>query len=681
MSLRLRQMEIRIATLRGMFGIRLPFGDKGLIVIRANNTSGKSTCAQALIYGLGLEAMLTVNQQSPPLQYAVLERFQLGDEEVRVDESEVLIELENAAGEVVTVQRSIVSNTRKTNLVSVWNGPRLTRPDQVWEKIDYFVRIEGAAQRPLGFHSFLANYVGWKLPRVTRFDGSDAPLYLECIFPLFVIEQKHGWSGIQSRMPTHFRIREMGKRAIEFVLKLDSYEIAEQRQRIREQLSSIASKWVRAADELDARVGALGGVIKNLPKSPASTWPPVPAPECLVFNGKEWESIQVTALRAGERLQELAKAEVPPVGEAAQRVSAALQKSQSQLAALEAAGSRAMRETEIEEAQNLSIRVRIAALESDLQRYQDLKRLRDIGSDLKLSVVTGRCPTCDQEVNDVLLPQAATAPPMSFDENIKFIAGQVAAFQAMLNDSARVVEGRRRSVTGIQAKMQELRANIRAYKQTLTSANSSLSAADVRERMALEGNVRTYETISEHMESAIEVMELLSLEFAEGVAALDKLKGDTSDHDEGKLQFLEASFVSQLDQYGFSSIKPASLLRISRESYRPMYEGFDLGFNLSASDNIRTIWAYLYGLMEVSRAWDTNHLGLLVLDEPRQQQANKASFAEFAKRAAETRPHGQQVILLTSEDPETLQAMLAGVQHEYIDYPDKMIQPLTLAEN
>jgi hypothetical protein len=680
MSLRLRQMEVRITTLRGMFGIRLPFGNKGLIVIRANNTSGKSTCAQALIYGLGLEAMLTVNQQLPPLQYAVLERFQLGDEEVRVDESEVLIELENSVGEVVTVQRSIVSNTRKTNLVSVWKGPRLTKPDQAWEKIDYFVRIEGAAQRPLGFHAFLANYLGWKLPRVTRFDGSEAPLYLECIFPLFIIEQKHGWSGIQSRMPTHFRIREMGKRAIEFVLTLDSYEIAEQRQRIREQLNSITNRWVRATDELDARVGALGGVIKNLPKSPASSWPPVPAPECLVFNGREWESIQVAALRAGERLQELAKTEVPPVSEAAQRVSEALRKSQSQLAALEA-GSRAVRETEIEEAQNLSIRGRIGALESDLQRYQDLKRLRDIGSDLKLSVVTGRCPTCDQEVNDVLLPQAATAPPMSFDENIKFIAGQVAAFQAMLADSARVVEGRRRSVTGIQAKMQELRANIRAYKQTLTSANSSLSAADVRERMALEGNLRTYETISERMDSAIETMELLSLEFGESTAALDRLKSDTSDHDEGKLQFLEASFVSQLDQYGFSSIKPASLLRISRESYRPMYEGFDLGFNLSASDMIRTIWAYLYGLMEVSRAWDTNHLGLLVLDEPRQQQANKASFAEFAKRAAETRAHGQQVILLTSEDPETLQAMLAGVDHEYIDYPDKMIQPLTFDED
>jgi hypothetical protein len=109
-----------------------------------------------------------------------------------------------------------------------------------------------------------------------------------------------------------------------------------------------------------------------------------------------------------------------------------------------------------------------------------------------------------------------------------------------------------------------------------------------------------------------------------------------------------------------------------------MYEGFDLGFNLSASDMIRTIWAYLYGLMEVARTGETNHLGLLVLDEPRQQQADKVSFAQFAKRAAGTGAERQQVVFLTSEDPQTLAAMLTGVAHQYINFDGKMIQPMAL---
>jgi hypothetical protein len=679
MSLRLRQLEIRIKTLRGNFGIRLPLNSSGLIIIRANNTSGKSTCVQCLIYALGLESMLTANQQAPPLQYALLDRFQYQDEEIHVDESEVLVEVENGDGEIITIQRSIVNPKKRANLVTVWQGPLLTLGNADLAKKDYFVRIEGAAQRPLGFHSFLASFLGWKLPTVSRFDGSDVPLYLECILPLFVIEQKHGWSGIQSRMPTHFRIREMGKRAIEFVLKLDSYSIAAQRQRLREQLTTISKNWVRIFVELNSQIGTLGGVLRHVPQIPSSEWPLVPTPECLVFNGKEWDRVELAAKEAAVRLDAMASFEVPVVSEDAARVAEALRNAQSELARLEVVATMALQDNATEEAQNDSIRERIAALEADLQHYQDLKRLREIGSDLKLKVVTGRCPTCEQEINDVLLPQIASAPPMSFDENIKFISGQIAAFTSMLNDSARVLEGRQRLVTSVRSKLQELRTSIRAYKQALTSADHDASAGAVRERMVLEGNIQIFRKLTGYLDNALDSLEMLSREYGECTAALEQLKSDTSERDEAKLRSLQDSFVSQLDQYGFSSITPASLLRISRETFRPTYEGFDLGFNLSASDMIRTIWSYLYGLMEVARKADTNHLGLLILDEPRQQQADKISFREFARRAAAAKESNQQVVFLTSEDDDTLATMLAGIEHEYISFESKMILPMNFS--
>jgi len=610
------------------------------------------------------------------LQYAVLERFQYKDEEIHVDESEVLVEIENGDGQIITIQRAIISHTKKRNLVTVWNGPLLTGDKNDLGRKDYFVRIEGAAQRPLGFHNFLASYLGWQLPIVSRFDGSDVPLYLECIFPLFAIEQKHGWSGIQSRMPAHFRIREMGKRAIEFVLKLDSYAIAAERQRLREQLNAISENWERVVIELDAKFGAFGGVLRNVPKLPRSEWPLVPPPECLIFDGKEWEPVQLAQLRAASRLKELSAVDVPNIADDAARITEALRAAQKELAALEVTATRALQDSAAEETQNASIRERIAALEADLQQYQDLKRLREIGAELKLSVVTGRCPTCEQEINDVLLPQAAAAPPMSFEENIKFISGQISAFTTMLNDSQRVMEARQRSVTGIRNRLQELRTSIRTYKQALTSAERDASAGAVRERMVLEANIQTFERISEYLDDALESLEVYAQEFAKCTSALENLKSDTSERDESKMQSLQTSFISQLEQYGFSSIKPASLLQISRETFRPTYEGFDLGFNLSASDMIRTIWSYLNGLMEVARSTDTNHLGLLVLDEPRQQQADKISFTEFARRAAAAKEFNQQVLFLTSEDNETISTMLAGIEHHYIDFEGKMILPI-----
>ena len=181
MSLKLRQIEIRITTLQGIFGVRVRLDDDGLIVIRADNTSGKSTLVQGLIYGLGLEAMLTANQQALPLQYAITEKFLYEGREVRVSESEVLIEMQNSNGEIITTQRPIISNTKKKHLITVWNGPALTEPENLYDKSDYFVRIEGAAQREMGFHTFFAKYLGWTLPEVSRFDGSETILYLECM--------------------------------------------------------------------------------------------------------------------------------------------------------------------------------------------------------------------------------------------------------------------------------------------------------------------------------------------------------------------------------------------------------------------------------------------------------------------------------------------------------------------
>ena len=46
--LRIRHLEIRLTTSKGLFGVRIPFGD-GLVVIHADNTSGKSTCLMSVL--------------------------------------------------------------------------------------------------------------------------------------------------------------------------------------------------------------------------------------------------------------------------------------------------------------------------------------------------------------------------------------------------------------------------------------------------------------------------------------------------------------------------------------------------------------------------------------------------------------------------------------------------------
>lgn len=116
-------------------------------------------------------------------------------------ESSVSVELENALGEIITVRRGIKS-AQDRRLVTVSNGPTLTEPTGRYETRDYFVLDPGLAQREAGFHRMLADFIGWQLPVVRRFDGSETRLYLETIFPLLYVEQKAGWSS----MPAAFQI-------------------------------------------------------------------------------------------------------------------------------------------------------------------------------------------------------------------------------------------------------------------------------------------------------------------------------------------------------------------------------------------------------------------------------------------------------------------------------------------
>ena len=58
MTLCLRHLRLRAMTPAGLYGTDIPF-KPGLNVIWADNTKGKSTCMQGMLYALGLERMLS----------------------------------------------------------------------------------------------------------------------------------------------------------------------------------------------------------------------------------------------------------------------------------------------------------------------------------------------------------------------------------------------------------------------------------------------------------------------------------------------------------------------------------------------------------------------------------------------------------------------------------------------
>jgi hypothetical protein len=672
--MRLLKLQLRAMTPEGMFGVTIPF-TLGLNVLAAPNTSGKSTCMMSILYALGLEGILGPNQY-PPLPDVMRSSLSWQGQELPVVESHVRLELTSTEGKPITVQRSVAGDASR-QLVHVVFGPDLTHPSLDYIRRDFHVRLGGSATDPAGFHTFLAEYLGHQLPDVPSSDDKTVPLYLECLFPYYFVDQLTGWRDIKARMPTHLRIPEMAKRSAEYVLSLDVLQQAIDKVRAEQEAARIRAEWQKLFDQMKVSLSRTGTVLRGVPEFPIAIWPPTPAPQLFAAEGQQWSTLDHVVGWYKIRIQSLLTEELPRAEEVAHQVLTDFQASEAQLARLTQELESATESLIADQAHITSLRERISTLHEDLRHYEDDRKVESRHGEVRLRVAEGVCPTCHQSIAGTLLPQNQPINPMSIQENILFINDQIATFQHMLLDGRRVVEAKEQEVSGLRRSVRDLMDLVRAQRRTIMADARAPSEAAIQERLQLEHTLRRLDEVSETVNGVMEQFRALAEEWATADGSLRALaKPQLSPADLDKLKTLQESFVSQVQQYGFSSF-PVSDLGISRQSYRPSRRDLDIGLT-SASDTIRIIWAYLLGMLEVSRTHRTNHWGLVMFDEPRQHSADKLSFDSLLRRASSAIKYGQQVIFATSEDRTNLLRAIAACGHEcsLLPFDGKMLIPV-----
>jgi hypothetical protein len=621
-----------------------------------------------------MEAMLTTSQQELPIPLAMTAKLDGGVLEHAVLESEIWLEIENSNGRRVTVQRT-VKGSRDKNLVTVHDGPALTAPS-VYPTEDYFVNRSGGATRPSGFHWFLASFFGWELPAVQTYEGNEVPLYLQCVLPFVMTEQTRGWSSIQPPVPTQFRIRDVHKRVTEFLLDMDAHKIAFARQELQLRKTQLEAKWTAEARQLADIATAAGGVVQAPPGQPTSTWPPQVAPSINVPDQNHWIELSERIRQRTEKMEALEAKGIPKVSDAAESVKRELLLTESKIVDQQSSLSRLLEALASEEQEVVRLQERLTAIKEDIQRNKDARTLRNLGSRKGSTLDHGTCPVCHQHVADALVPLAAGQTVMSLDQNIEFLQEQRRTFEGVLDQSKRVVSARELQARSARADLTELRERVRQLRQTLVSDDRSPSAAAVYERVKLERDLKQDIQVIELFADGVARFESLASDWRDLKAAIEELpKDDLSADDHRKLELWGRSIRQQLREYGFRSV-PSSEITLSPFTYKPETEGFELQTTISASDLIRTIWAYQSGLLEVSRELKTNHPGMLVFDEPRQQSTRDVSFVALLRRASVASKFGQQVIFFTSEDKTRLKEHLVGLEHSLREIDGRVIKSL-----
>ncbi|CZF87147.1 AAA family ATPase [Grimontia marina] len=149
LGITIKEIEITVNTNNGVFSTYIPF-KKGLNIIRAENSSGKSTCINAIAYSLGLESILgpTRKKPFPKSLYEVIYKDKKEDEEFVVINSQVRLVVENKLGISATFTRDILGDKNKVTIS--YEG----------ETEDYFLGSAGSigsAASSRGFHYWLNN--------------------------------------------------------------------------------------------------------------------------------------------------------------------------------------------------------------------------------------------------------------------------------------------------------------------------------------------------------------------------------------------------------------------------------------------------------------------------------------------------------------------------------------------
>ncbi len=673
MPLRINCLKIDVQTSGPVFGTRLEFKN-GLNIICADNTKGKSTCVNSILYALGLEGMLGASHRVPLPAALTHEILSDDGSKFEVTDSTIQLEIANGNGEVVTIRRNAGGSQMQRQLVHVTFGAALSQElsEDVETRVMH-VRIPNSARAQLGFHSFLAEFLGWSLPEVKK-GGGTSLLYLECLAPFFFVDQLNGWDAIKSRMPTHFGIVDVALRSFEFILGMDILDDETVRRRLESMLIAIESDWRSERDEFKRQLSGTGIVDRGIPGS-VTDWKIDSEVNLWTYENEEWQPISDTLEAAKKQLSELTESTIPQVAEISNELVTRLRVAEDDLAAAEVRFERDQRTVREMEYELIAVQKRLDALDDNLRQYEDEHKIRRRLESNPLDVSHGECPTCHRPIKDALIDQNSPANPMSLPANIAFLRDQRQMFQKMRAESSVLLEVKKEERIGLRTRLIEHSTEVQSLKRTLRQDSEAPAAAIVREQVILENRITQLQTSLDTFDDPTAKFSAISREYVEAQEELKKLGARTlSKVDESKLKFFDEVHRDQLKNYEFGSYNTDEVT-IDWSSYQPVHGDLPLGL-VSASDTVRLVWSYLLGLSFVSQdaQFETNHPGLLVIDEPRQQNVKIENYDEFLKHAAKAAEQGHQIIVASSQltDIESLRKQGAHVK----EFQGRILRPL-----
>lgn len=672
--LKIKALKININTDKGVYGTPLIQFNDGLTIIKGFNSTGKSTLFQSILYCLGLEEL--IGGKNEKTMQSVLKSEILNNEnqiEARVIESNILLEIEGSS--IATVKRYISSESKNSGLVEVFDGPLLTFPNQ-YEYVPMYVHDKGAADsnNAFGFHSFLEKLIGWELPNVQYKDGSQRKLYLQNIFPGFVIEQKAGWSDFFATIP-YYALLDKETRAVEFLLNLDSWKIQQRKSKLKQDKNDLILDWRNKYTEFKSLAHQIACEIRGVSNQPEIIESKNAVYLVYVTEERTYNLTEYISYLEDE-YSKISDLEIPNVGDQAVESELKINYLNEQLSQLSINLSTVINRKNLTISKYNSFVERLSELENDKVQNEYHLKVKKKGADEGFAIAHDNCPYCSQGLNDSLLPKDIEIVPMQIEENLEYLKAQINLIKIYINNHRSDIDDLEREIERLNNKISETRSSIRTLKTQLVSDNRMPSVELIENRLKLKSKLDLYIRKYDELASFQEDFKMLSDEWVQILGEEKKLPKSLSPFDHKKISELEQSFKSLLVYFHYRS-KALDGISISRDTLLPAVEGYSLKFDSSASDFTRAIWSYTLALKETSERFEGNHPNLFVLDEPEHQDTGDNDFHLLLKRLG-AYTNTQSIVFASFHQTEsTFEACTEGVEFNLIDLgQEKFIKKL-----
>ena len=629
------------------FGFDMQF-KKGLNIVAGNNTSGKTTVMRCIYYAFGMEMIISGKVGYKAMDRALLESFSIDKDIYKVNQSYIYLMISNDAGDIFTLRRDIYSYKVDTNKIYCWNKSIHDVLNDQAEPLKLFLQSQGDNTKQYGFYKWLATFAGMDTELVTSSKDSSKtmPLYLQTIFSVNVIEQTKGWANFFNNI-LNFGILFPKQKIIEYTLKAKIDNTEDNLRVLANNIRAISLEW-------DSNVSTLKSIA--------------------IMNGFKIDGIDGIDGTIKTDNNQLAKYNIVNIkNNNLELCDIIAQKQERQKKLLE--NIEAMKKNAPSDNQRKRLSELYADYQSKKEKYQDCivkitankKELYDqqkeeeavslelaenksfmkVGNIVNSNMIT-MCPTCHQALDNIHGIENFKVGPDNIANNVKQLTDKEKLLSAQIEILQRTIHEREIFQLYLLKAKNDAKEAYESFR--IECGSSDVDFSQTRELIEIQIGMQNLKTFQEQVEILINRLEKLGPAYAQLKAEQERLK-ISKKQIQTPIGPLLSQFRTYLHEFGYTSNNPFAItLSESGTSNKYMPCIYKEEFNIeedmhtvsSASDLIRSIWAYYLALLKVSK----RNLGFLLIDEPEQQAVKMTSLNAFMKACAQQKD--KQLIIACS---------------------------------